>query len=159
MVQLLVIGIILHIDCLKGRSSIWRWRSSIWGRVVMSPGSLATLILQCTKVADVWKLGNEIVWEVRLLIISWRSILRWHDTGSIKVGNVLLVRAPVFAKQKSSHVGHPTSRIVTKSIIVLGLFSLWHGCKGSKKAWILKTFYRNSDKHGPSINLVKIRPY
>ena len=33
------------------------------------------------------------------------------------------------------------------------------GCKGGKKAWILKTFYRNSDKHRSSINPVKIRPY
>ena len=48
--------------------------------------SLVVLILQCTKVASVWKLGNGIVWEVRLLIISWRSISRQCNMGSIKQG-------------------------------------------------------------------------
>jgi hypothetical protein len=152
LVLLLAIGIVLHVDHLE-------WRGSIWRRVVMSPGSLVMLILQCTEVASVWKPWNEIVWEVRLLIISWRSILRWCDTGSIKVGNVLLVGVPVFAKKKSSHIGHLTSRIITEGVVVLRSFSLWHGCEGGKKAWILKTFYRNSDEHGPSINSVKIRPH
>ena len=58
--------------------------------------SLVTLILQCTEVASVWKLGNEIVWEVRLLIISWRSISRQHNM------NVLLLGVPVFEIGRAS---------------------------------------------------------
>jgi hypothetical protein len=39
----------------------------------------------------VWKLENEVVWEVSSLIISRWAISRWRDLRATIPGNILLV--------------------------------------------------------------------
>ena len=77
-----------------------------------------------------WKVRDKVVWEVRLLIIGRRTKSQWCNIGSMRAGNGLLVRAPIFTKHKSSNVSNPTPGIVAKGIEVFRSLLLCHDRDG-----------------------------